>query len=146
VSGLVALDRRSIVRHDFPATAGGYDPSAVDAHLSAVADEVERALGGAAPAGAGELRDRAEAAAGELRRLLSVLAETSEQVEAALRRLSDESFVATSGVAAAGAGTAALGVTVAQAASSAGDEEVGDEPALAAVDEAPAGGGSAEQG
>jgi DivIVA domain-containing protein len=37
----VALDRQSIARRDFPSNRRGYDPSAVDAHLAQVADEVE---------------------------------------------------------------------------------------------------------
>jgi F0F1-type ATP synthase membrane subunit b/b' len=37
----VALDRQSIVRRNFPIGDGGYDRGAVDAHLSALADEVE---------------------------------------------------------------------------------------------------------
>jgi len=36
----VALDRQSIERKDFPVGRRGYDPEAVDAHLSALADEV----------------------------------------------------------------------------------------------------------
>lgn len=36
----MALDRRSIERRDFPIGHRGYDPEAVDAHLTAVADEV----------------------------------------------------------------------------------------------------------
>jgi DivIVA domain-containing protein len=37
----LALDRESIARRDFPAARRGYDPAAVDRHLSAIADEVE---------------------------------------------------------------------------------------------------------
>jgi len=36
----VALDRQSIEKRDFPVGRRGYDPEAVDAHLSALADEV----------------------------------------------------------------------------------------------------------
>jgi DivIVA domain-containing protein len=36
----VALDRHNIEKKDFPLGARGYDPDAVDSHLSAVADEV----------------------------------------------------------------------------------------------------------
>ena len=38
----MALDRQSIERHDFPISANGYDPAAVDAHLRQVATEVEQ--------------------------------------------------------------------------------------------------------
>jgi cell division septum initiation protein DivIVA len=37
----VALDRDSIVRRDFPTNRRGYDPAAVEAHLSALAGEIE---------------------------------------------------------------------------------------------------------
>ena len=36
----MALDRQSIERKDFPLARRGYDPAAVDAHLTALADEV----------------------------------------------------------------------------------------------------------
>jgi DivIVA domain-containing protein len=37
----VALDRQSIEKKDFPIGRRGYDPDAVDSHLSAIAEEVE---------------------------------------------------------------------------------------------------------
>ena len=37
----MALDRQSIEKKDFPIGRRGYDPEAVDAHLSALADEVD---------------------------------------------------------------------------------------------------------
>jgi DivIVA domain-containing protein len=37
----VALDRQGIERKDFPVGRRGYDPDAVDAHLSALADEID---------------------------------------------------------------------------------------------------------
>ncbi len=37
----MALDRQSIERNDFPVGSRGYDPQAVDAHLSALADEID---------------------------------------------------------------------------------------------------------
>ena len=37
----MALDRQRIERKDFPIGRRGYDPDAVDAHLSALADEIE---------------------------------------------------------------------------------------------------------
>jgi len=36
----VALDRQSIEKKDFPVGRRGYDPEAVDAHLSTLADEI----------------------------------------------------------------------------------------------------------
>jgi vacuolar-type H+-ATPase subunit H len=41
----VALDRQSIEKRDFPAARRGYSPDAVDAHLSAIANEVEELRG-----------------------------------------------------------------------------------------------------
>jgi DivIVA domain-containing protein len=70
------VDRDAIERHDFPVGRRGYDPTAVDAHLRAVADEME------------SLRSRA---AGPAQRGIS--AGTSEQVrlilEAAERSAAD---------------------------------------------------------
>jgi DivIVA domain-containing protein len=37
----VALDRQSIEKKDFPIGRRGYDPAAVDAHLTALAEEIE---------------------------------------------------------------------------------------------------------
>ena len=37
----MALDRQSIERNDFPVGENGYDPAAVDAHLTALADELD---------------------------------------------------------------------------------------------------------
>ena len=39
----MALDRQSIEKRDFPIGRRGYDPDAVDAHLSLLADELEAA-------------------------------------------------------------------------------------------------------
>lgn len=77
----MALDRQSIEKRDFPIGRRGYDPDAVDAHLSQVADEVDelkvssrrhtetlattagdqvKAIVEAAEAGAGEIKRQAE--------------------------------------------------------------------------------------
>jgi hypothetical protein len=81
----VTLDRDSIVRRDFPTNRRGYDPTAVEAHLSALAGEVEalqrrasepaslsgqageqvRAIVQAAERGAEEIRATASAEAAE---------------------------------------------------------------------------------
>jgi DivIVA domain-containing protein len=81
----VALDRDSIVRRDFPTNRRGYDPAAVDAHLTSLAGEVEalrrraagpatlseqageqvRAIVEAAERGAEEIRAAASAEAAE---------------------------------------------------------------------------------
>jgi DivIVA domain-containing protein len=41
----VALDRQSIEKKDFPIGRRGYDPEAVDSHLSSVADQIESSGG-----------------------------------------------------------------------------------------------------
>src|SRR3954454_6859202 len=63
------MDRNSIQRQDFPVGRRGYDQAAVDAHLRAVADELDA------------LRDRAAAATAAPRALS---AGTSEQVRVIL--------------------------------------------------------------
>lgn len=74
----MALDRESIEKNDFPVGRRGYDPEAVDAHLSALADEIEelKASGGkrgeSVAAAAGEqvraIIDAAESSAAEIKR------------------------------------------------------------------------------
>lgn len=85
----VALDRQSIEKRDFPIGRRGYDPEAVDAHLSAIAEQVEelrtgmrnrteslattaaeqvRAIVEASEATAGQIRSDAEKDAREIRR------------------------------------------------------------------------------
>ena len=68
------LDRTAIQRTDFPTSRRGYDPSAVDAHLRELADEVEgmnRATAGPVAAAASSqvqsIIEAAEAAAAQLR-------------------------------------------------------------------------------
>ena len=81
----MALDRDSIVRRDFPTNRRGYDPAAVEAHLTALAGEVEglqrraaspsslsdqageqvRAIVQAAERSAAEIRERANAEAAQ---------------------------------------------------------------------------------
>ncbi|MGH2872848.1 MAG: DivIVA domain-containing protein [Solirubrobacteraceae bacterium] len=74
----MALDRQSIERKDFPIGQRGYDPDAVDAHLSALADEVDdlkrdaRRRGDAIASSASEqvrsIVDAAERSASEIQR------------------------------------------------------------------------------
>jgi len=52
----VSLDRRSIEKRDFPARLRGYDRAAVDAHLRAIADELETRVGSTADAAAEQVR------------------------------------------------------------------------------------------
>ena len=85
----MALDRQSIEKKDFPIGRRGYDPQAVDAHLSAIAEEVDelksssrrrseslaaqasdqvRAIVEAAESTAAQIQSEAEAEAKEIRR------------------------------------------------------------------------------
>jgi DivIVA domain-containing protein len=85
----VALDRQSIEKKDFPIGRRGYDPQAVDAHLSAIAEEIDelksssrrrseslaaqasdqvRAIVEAAESTAAQIQSEAEAEAKEIRR------------------------------------------------------------------------------
>jgi cell division septum initiation protein DivIVA len=85
----VALDRQSIEKKDFPIGRRGYDPDAVDRHLSAMADEIEelkstarrrseslaeaaaeqvRSIVEAAESSAGQIRTDADKDAREIRR------------------------------------------------------------------------------
>jgi DivIVA domain-containing protein len=96
----VALDRQSIEKKDFPVGRRGYDPEAVDAHLSALADEVAefrhtarrrsdtlassaseqvRAIVEAAETSAGDIQRAAEDDAREIREEASVDAQSTRE-------------------------------------------------------------------
>jgi DivIVA domain-containing protein len=71
------IDRQAIERRDFPITRRGYDPAAVDAHLRALASEIQElvragaagpSLAGAASAQVQGIVHAAEAAAAEVQR------------------------------------------------------------------------------
>jgi DivIVA domain-containing protein len=103
--GGVDFDREAIERRDFPIARRGYSPSAVDAHLRAVADEIDElrraslAAGGdslgataatqvrsileAAEAAAADIRNRARANAGTARTDADREAETTRAAAAA---------------------------------------------------------------
>jgi DivIVA domain-containing protein len=96
----VALDRQSIERKDFPIGRRGYDPDAVDAHLSVLADEIEelkrssrrrtetlaaiaseqvRAIVEAAETSASEIQKQAEEEASDIRAEASSEAKTTRE-------------------------------------------------------------------
>lgn len=102
----MALDRPSIEKKDFPISDRGYEAAAVDAHLAALADEVEelkrssaratgslaastseqvRAIIEAAETSALEIRRRAEDAAREIRERASSEARGREQATSQAR-------------------------------------------------------------
>lgn len=69
VGRTVSLDRQRIERTDFPVRFRGYDRAAVDAHLRAVADELEARAGSLADAASEQVRAvlaAAEASAAEI--------------------------------------------------------------------------------
>jgi DivIVA domain-containing protein len=100
----MALDRDSIARRDFPTHRRGYDPEAVNAHLDAIADEVEalrqraaepatlssqageqvRAIVQAAERGAEEIR---EAANVEAREHLARVTEAAERLRGRIEQM-----------------------------------------------------------
>ena len=94
----MALERHRIQKQDFPTAAQGYDPKAVDAHLSQIADEVDRlrsTAGGSSQGFAATTSDRvraileaAEASASD------IIAQAKREAETAageiVRRAKDE--------------------------------------------------------
>lgn len=103
----MALDRESIVRRDFATHRRGYDPAAVEAHLAALADEVEalreraaepatlssqageqvRAIVQAAERGAQEIRDTAGAQA---REHVGRVTEAAERLRGRIEQMEDD--------------------------------------------------------
>ena len=75
------MKREEIVRDDFPTARKGYDPAAVDAHLSKVADEVEE--GGGKPS-------LADVAAEKVASIIEAAEVKAREIEAEARREADE--------------------------------------------------------
>jgi DivIVA domain-containing protein len=69
------MDRPSIQRSDFPTTRRGYEPDAVDAHLRAIADEVESLRGRSGQPVAAEASSRVQS-------ILEAAEATAEQLRA----------------------------------------------------------------
>ena len=72
----MALDRQRIEKRDFPVARRGYSPEAVDAHLNAIADEVEE-LSRVAERGKGSIAD---AAGDQVRAILEAAQSTAAQI------------------------------------------------------------------
>ncbi|HEV2979838.1 MAG TPA: hypothetical protein VGX51_00285 [Solirubrobacteraceae bacterium] len=72
----MTLDREAIQRRDFPIVASGYEPAAVDAHLRALAAELER-LGDAA--------DPAHSAGSHVQSVLEAAQRAAAEIEAEAR-------------------------------------------------------------
>jgi DivIVA domain-containing protein len=90
----LALDRQSIQKRDFPIARRGYDPAAVDAHLSEVAGEVahlQRDSGASVGAGTSSL---ASTASEQVRAIVDAAersaAEIERQAEDAARRTEEQ--------------------------------------------------------
>lgn len=103
----MALDRESIVRRDFATHRRGYDPAAVEAHLEALADEVDalrqraaepatlssqageqvRSIVQAAERGAQEIRDGATA---EARERVARVTEAAERLRGRIEQMESD--------------------------------------------------------
>jgi cell division septum initiation protein DivIVA len=77
----VALDRHNIEKKDFPLGARGYDPDAVDGHLSALADEIA--------AFKDEARRRADTVASSASDRVRTIVEAAEQSAAEIQRAAE---------------------------------------------------------
>jgi DivIVA domain-containing protein len=78
----VALDRQSIEKKDFPIGRRGYDPDAVDAHLHALAEEVEELKRTA--------RRRSESLAAAASEQVRAIVEAAETTAADIQRQAEE--------------------------------------------------------
>jgi hypothetical protein len=143
---LVPLDREFIQRDDFPSTRKGWDPGVVEAHLRAVADEVQllrraaeaptgdplaaaasaqvRAIVAAAEGGAAELRDESAADARDhVARIAEAAQELLVRIDGYGRELDDI-------MAGVRAGAARLAAEVAVLDTEAGEPEIRGAPPL----------------
>jgi F0F1-type ATP synthase membrane subunit b/b' len=85
----LALDRQSIEKRDFPIGRRGYEPSAVDAHLAAIAREVEalkRTRASAAPPSADRPTTGRESLATVASAQVQAIVEAAESSAAAIER------------------------------------------------------------
>jgi DivIVA domain-containing protein len=97
----VPLDRRSIEKRDFPARLRGYDRAAVDAHLRAIADELEARVGSSADAAAEQVRAVLTAAEQSAAEIVGRAQSDAERIGSVAGRAGDE---ATARVSAAASG------------------------------------------
>ncbi|MBW3654225.1 MAG: DivIVA domain-containing protein [Actinobacteria bacterium] len=85
----MALDRQFIEKRDFPFSRRGYEPAAVDAHLAAIAREVEalkRAQTWAPPAAPAAPAERGESLAAVASAQVQAIVEAAESSAAAIER------------------------------------------------------------
>lgn len=84
------LDRRSIEKRDFPARLRGYDRTAVDAHLRAIADELETRVASTADAAAEQVRAVLSAAEQSAAEIVAQAEAEAQRVGSAAGRAGDE--------------------------------------------------------
>jgi DivIVA domain-containing protein len=86
----VSLDRRSIEKRDFPTRLRGYDRTAVDAHLRAIADELEARVGTTADAAAEQVRAVLTAAERSAAEIVGQAQAEAQRIGSAAGRAGDE--------------------------------------------------------
>ena len=78
----MALDRQSIERKDFPLARRGYDPAAVDAHLTALADQVAELERSAAQAQASAPSTLAASTSDQVHAIIAAAENSAAQIRA----------------------------------------------------------------
>ncbi|HKG04246.1 MAG TPA: DivIVA domain-containing protein [Conexibacter sp.] len=86
----MSLDRRSIEKRDFPARLRGYDRAAVDAHLRAIADELETRVATTADAAAEQVRAVLVAAEQSAAQIVAQAEAEAQRIGSAADRAGDE--------------------------------------------------------
>ena len=86
----MSLDRRSIEKRDFPTRLRGYDRAAVDAHLRAIADELETRVGTTADAAAEQVRAVLRAAEHSAAEIVGKAQAEAERIGSVAGRAGDE--------------------------------------------------------
>jgi DivIVA domain-containing protein len=86
----VSLDRRSIEKRDFPLRLRGYDRAAVDAHLRAIADELETRVASTADTAAEQVRAVLSAAEQSAAEIVAQAEVQAQQVGSAAGRAGEE--------------------------------------------------------
>jgi DivIVA domain-containing protein len=86
----MSLDRRSIEKRDFPTRLRGYDRAAVDAHLRAIADELETRVASSADAAAEQVRAVLSAAEQSAAEIVAQAEAQAQGIGSAAGRAGDE--------------------------------------------------------
>lgn len=86
----MSLDRRSIEKRDFPTRLRGYDRAAVDAHLRAIADELETRVATTADSAAEQVRAVLTAAEMSAAEIVRQAEAEAERIGSAAGRAGDE--------------------------------------------------------